>query len=287
MKKFVVIVLALVCAVSFAQYPKSIKDDLGRMVVFRSSPKKVVSMFPSATETICALSACGRLVAVDDYSNFPESVKTLPKVGGLYNPNLEAIVAQKPDLVIVSTYGKLHEALETAGIQTFAVDTSSYEDIFKGISLLGRVLGLEGNARKLNSAIKTDVLKLELKAAASKTRPTVYFEIDPTPYSVGPNSFIGVLLTKSKARNIIPSELGDWPQVSPELVVSKNPSFIILSHPDLAGLKTRPGWNGITAVKSNKFCQISGNADDLISRPGPRIAQGLKILINCLHPELK
>ncbi|RIH83300.1 Vitamin B12-binding protein [Calidithermus terrae] len=287
MKRVWLFVLSLLFSLAFAQFPRTLKDDLGREVTVQAAPKRVVAMLPSISETVCAMDACGRLVGVDDYSDYPAQVTRLPRVGGLYNPNLEAIVALKPDLVFVSVYGKLHEGLEKAGVKTFAIKTESYDDIFRTIRLLGRVLGLEGQGERLVARVQKEVFEVESLAAKAKNRPTVYYEIDPTPYSVGPDSFIGVLIAKARGVNILPKELGLFPQVSPELVVQKNPQVIILTHPGLADLKKRPGWAGIRAVQAGRFCSFTGDGDNLLSRPGPRVAQGLKLLVACLHPELR
>jgi len=275
---------AQLSALSLAQYPRTLTDDLGRAVTLKAAPKRIVAMLPSLTETICAMNACGRLVGVDDYSNFPQAVSKLPKVGGLYNPNLEAILALKPDLVLVSVYGKLQDALEKAGIQTFALKIESYDDIARTTRLLGQILDLRSEAESLVARIQQQVYAVETKAATTKDRPTVYYEIDPTPYTVGPDSFIGVLIAKARGINIVPKELGAFPQISPELVVQKNPAVIVITHPGLADLKKRAGWSGLKAIQTGRICDFSSPADDdVLSRPGPRVAEGLKLLVACFH----
>lgn len=266
-----------------APYPLSLKDDLGRTITLKAEPRRIVSMMPSLTETLCALGACGRLVAVDDFSDWPDSVKKLPRIGGLYNPNPEAMVALKPDLVLISKYGKVQEALEKAGIPTFALETEQYADIFSTTRTLGKLLNLQGAAEKLVAQIQRDIYQAEAKAASFKDTPTVYYEIDPTPYTVGPDSFIGTLITKARGRNIIPRELGAFPKISPELVVQKNPAVIVLTHPGAAELKNRPGWANLAALKHHRVCSFLGQSDNLLSRPGPRVAEGLRLLIECFH----
>lgn len=283
----VALVLGLLFSASaLAQFPRTLTDDLGRSITLKAAPQRIVAMLPSVTETLCAMNACARLVGVDDYSDFPEAVRRLPKMGGLFNPNLEAIVALKPDLVIVSVYGKLHEGLERAGIASFAVKPETYEDIFRTTRLLGRVLGLEAQAERLIAQIQREVYTVESRAAKASQRPTVYYEIDPTPYTVGPASFIGVLISKARGQNIIPKELGLFPQISPELVVQKNPQVIVLTHPGAADLPKRPGWSNLAAIRNKRVCAFTGPQDNLLSRPGPRVAQGLQLLVGCFHPSL-
>ena len=271
-------------------YPLTVQDDLGRTVVLSEAPKRVVVMLPSATETLCAIGACDLIVATDDYSNWPASVKSLPKVGGLYNPNIERILSFKPDLVIASKYGKLADTLSRAGIPTYAVKTETFEDIFKTARALGRLVDREAEAEALVAKIQAEVYRLESLAAKAKDRPTLYYEIDPTPYTVGPNSFIGVLIAKARAKNIIPASLGLFPKISPELVVEKNPVVIVLGDAPYGitreKIEARPGWSGIRAVQDGRVCELSKEETDVVHRPGPRVAQGLKVLIRCVHPEV-
>ncbi len=271
-------------------YPLTVQDDLGRTVVLPEAPKRVVVMLPSATETLCAIGACDLIVATDDYSNWPASVKSLPKVGGLYNPNIERILSFKPDLVIASKYGKLADTLSRAGIPTYAVKTETFEDIFKTARALGRLVDREAEAEALVARIQAEVYRLESLAAKAKDRPTLYYEIDPTPYTVGPNSFIGVLIAKARAKNIIPASLGLFPKISPELVVEKNPAVIVLGDAPYGitreKIEARPGWSGIRAVQDGRVCELSKEETDVVHRPGPRVAQGLKVLIRCVHPEV-
>ncbi len=271
-------------------YPLVVTDDLGRKVTIPAEPKRIVVMLPSATETICALGACDKIVATDNYSNWPEAVQKLPKAGGLYDPNVELIVSLKPDLVIASKYGKLVDRLAKAGIPAYAVKTETYEDIFKTARKLGRLLNREAQAEALVARIQSEVYALESKAAKAKTRPTVYYEIDATPYTVGPNSFIGVLIQKARGKNIVPPELGLFPKISPEFVVEKNPEVIILGDApygvNLEALKKRPGWDRIRAVQEGRVCELKKAETDVVHRPGPRVVEGLRVLIRCIHPEV-
>lgn len=275
--------LTVLLALAFA-FPLTLTDDLGRTVTLKAPPKRIVAMLPSVTETVCALGACDRLVATDDYSDWPERVKALPKAGGLYNPNPELIVALKPDLVLVSKYGRLYETLERAGLTVYAVRTETYEDIFRTTRTLGKLLGLEGQAERLVAQIQREVYQEEARAAKAKDRPRVYYEIDPTPYTVGPESFIGVLIQKARGVNIVPKELGLFPKIAPEFVVEKNPEVIVATYPGaLETIRTRPGWSRVRAVQTGRICVFTGGQDSLLSRPGPRVAQGLRLLVDCFH----
>ena len=283
MKRFVLSAVMLLGCAFATKYPLTVKDDLGNTVVIKKEPLKIISMLPSNTETVCALGVCDRLIGRDDYSDFPKSVEKVQAFGGLYNPNVEAIIAAKPDLVLASKYGKLTERLAQAGVPVIAVNAETYQDIFKKTTLLGKVLNREKEAKALNIKVQAEVKKYEILAKTVKT-PRVYFEIDPAPYSIGPNSFMGVILTKAGAQNIIPAELGDFPKISPELVIEKNPQVMLgLS---LADAQKRPGWTTIDAVKNKKVIEIPWELNLMLGRPGPRIGEALQGLVKLLHPEL-
>ena len=280
------LLLAAATSAAATTYPLTLTDDLGRRVTLQAEPKRVVSVLPSTTETLCALGLCERLVGVDDSSDFPASVVKLPRVGGLYNPNVEAMVALKPDLVVVSKYGKLAESLAAAGITVLAINPETYDEVFSKTLVLGRVMNREGQAKNLVIQMRRDIARIEILTKNAVRKPTAYYEVDPTPYTVGPNSFIGVLLAKAGAVNIIPASLGDFPKISPELVVQQNPQLIL--GVDLATARARPGWAGIAAVKSGRVMAIApGSAmDNLLTRPGPRLPLALAALAKIVHPEL-
>lgn len=276
--------LSLASAAGATTYPLTLTDDLGRKVTLKAEPRRIVSVLPSTTETLCAIGACDRLVGVDDYSDFPQQVTKLPKVGGLYNPNIEAMVALKPDLVIVSKYGKLAEPLTQAGITVLAINPETYDEVFSKTLTLGRVVNREAQARALVLNMRRDIARVEILTRNAVRKPTAYLEIDPTPYSVGPNSFMGVLLTKAGARNIIPGSMGDFPKVDPEFIVKANPQLMLGLNRQAAA--SRPGWNSIQAVKTGRVLEISKELNTILGRPGPRLPQALRGLARLVHPEL-
>ncbi len=265
-------------------YPFTFTDDLGRKVTLASEPRRIVSMLPSDTETVCALGACDRLVGVDKYSDFPAEVMKLPKVGDLFTPGVEAIVAQKPDLVLVSKYGQVVAPLTAAGVTVVAVNPETFEDVFTKTTLLGKILNREAQAKALVTGMRRGIARTEILTRGAAKKPSTYYEIDPTPYTVGPNSFIGVLLSKAGAANIIPASLGDFPKISPEVVVRGNPQLILGLDPATA--KARPGWAGLSAVKAGRVFKLPSELETMLGRPGPRLPQALAGLAKLIHPEL-
>jgi iron complex transport system substrate-binding protein len=285
--------LAGLLALSFSSlasattYPLILKDDLGRSVKITAAPKRIVSMLPSHTETLFALAAGDAVVGVDEYSNYPKlETEKLPKAGNGFAPNLEAIAALKPDLVLTdeSSGSKLVANLEKLGIPVYAGVAQSYNDVFAKISVLGKITNHEKNALNLITKMRNELTNIQ-NSVAKLPKVSVYYEVDPTPYAAGSSSFIGALISKAGGVNIIPEKLGAFPQISPELVISSNPSVILGAN--LADVLKRPGWDKIAAVKTGRVLTFTSEEDDAISRPGPRLPVALRALAKAIHPEFK
>jgi iron complex transport system substrate-binding protein len=267
-------------------YPLILKDDLGRNVKLERQPIRIVSMMPSHTETLFAVGAGDSVIGIDEYSNFPQpETEKLPKTGNGFAPNLEAIVALKPDLVLTdeSSGSKLVQNLEKLGITVYAGVAQSYNDVFEKINVIGKITNHEKNALNLITKMRTELNAIQAKVA-KLPRVSVYYEVDPTPYAAGSSSFIGALISKAGGNNIVPAKLGAFPQISPELVIRSNPSVILGAN--LADLLKRPGWDKIAAVKTGRVVRFSSEEDDAISRPGPRLPIALRALAKALHPDL-
>ncbi|WP_027481292.1 ABC transporter substrate-binding protein, partial [Deinococcus pimensis] len=283
LKHTVTVLLALTGGAALAtRYPLTVTDDLGRTVTLQKEPRRIVSMLPSHTETLAALGAGDRLVAVDRFSNYPRALTDgLPKVGSAFSPSVEAIVALKPDLVLAdeSASSKLTQKLAAAGLTVYGGSAQTYNEVFEKIGVLGKLVNREAAATNLITTMRRDLNDVQaLVRGAPKV--SVYYEVDPSPYTVGPNSFIGTLLTKAGGQNVIPAGIGDFPKISPELVIQKNPSVIVGARVD--DLLARPGWNTIDAVKARQVYRLTPEEDDALSRPGPRLATALRVLARVL-----
>jgi iron complex transport system substrate-binding protein len=277
---------ALLTTAAATSYPLTVTDDTGRRVTLNREPVRIVAMLPSHTETLFALGAGSKLVGVDVYSNYPAAANKLSKVGSGFEPNIEAIVALKPDLVLVDegSSSRLAEKLIAAGLTVYGGTAQTYNEVFEKIAVLGKLTNRETNATRLVTSMRRELNTLQA-SVAGLPKVSTYYEVDPTPYAAGPNSFIGALVSRAGGVNILSASLGDFPKISPELVVAASPQVIVGA--DLADVKARSGWNTIRAVSAGRVYKPSSEQDDALSRPGPRLPEALRALIQFLHPEAR
>ena len=262
-----------------------VTDDRGLTVTFARAPQRIVSLLPSLTESVCALGQCRRLVGVDRYSNYPASVQALPQVGGGLDPNLEAVVALKPDLVLMATSAPVGERLQSLGIKVLALEPKTHADVRRVLETIGRLLEVSDAAqvwREIDAGMLTAVQSLPPGA----DRMRVYFEVNSAPYAASESSFIGETLSRLGVNNIVPGKLGPFPKLNPEFVVRANPDVIMVGDRSYAGLQGRPGWPGIRAIREGRICVFSAAQADVVVRPGPRMAEGAQIMARCLSGSL-
>lgn len=258
-----------------------VTDDRGVTVSFAQSPRRIVSLLPSLTETVCALGQCDRLVGVDRYSNFPESVRALAQVGGGLDPNIEAIVALKPDVVLMATSSRAGERLQALGLKVVALEPKSHADVKRVLEKLGQLLDVP-DAQRIWRVIDAAVSAAEQSLPPRAKGKRVYFEVNRAPYAAGETSFIGETLSRLGARNIIPASLGPFPKINPEFVVRANPDLIMVGDQNYAGMDGRPGWPTMRAIREGRVCVLSPAQSDVVVRPGPRMAEGARIMARCL-----
>lgn len=256
-------------------------DDRGVTVTLAQAPQRIVSLLPSLTETVCELGQCQRLVGVDRYSNFPDSVQKLPQVGGGLDPNIEAIVALKPDVVLMATSSRAGERLQALGIRVVALEPRSHADVQRVMLKLGQLLEVRDAAR-IWRAIDAGVSAAAQSLPASVRGTRVYFEVNQGPYAAGESSFIGETLTRLGVKNIVPAKLGPFPKLNPEYIVRANPDLIMIGQRSADGLQTRPGWQGIRALREQRVCIFPTEEANVLVRPGPRMAEGARLMAKCL-----
>ena len=261
-----------------------VTDDRGATVTLAHSPRRIVSLLPSLTESVCALEQCQRLVGVDSYSNFPVAVRRLPIVGSGLDPNIEAIVALRPDLVIISMSSRAIRRLEALGIKVVALEPKTHEDVRIVLQKLGTLLDIPDAAgadrlwRIINSGVSAAAQSVPPKFKNTR----VYMEVSHGPYAAGEASFIGETLTRLGVKNVVPAALGPFPRLNPEFVVRANPDLIMASSRVLPAMLSYPGWFSIRAVREKRVCIFSPDESDVVVRPGPRMAEAARIMAMCI-----
>lgn len=278
--------LLLLCLAALTPaHALQLTDDRGVSVTFAQSPRRIVSLLPSLTESVCALDQCQRLVGVDRYSNFPASVRRLPVVGGGLDPNIEGIVALKPDVVLLATSSRAGLRLESLGIPVVALEPKSYADVRRVLGQLGVLLDIPDATgagrvwRVIDAGVSAAAQSLPAKARDIR----VYFEVSRGPYAAGELSFIGETLTRLGVKNVVPAVLGPFPRLNPEFVVRANPDLIMVGNSAMQAMLAYPGWTGIRAVREQRICVFSPDESDVLVRPGPRMAEAARIMAQCLE----
>ncbi len=257
-----------------------ITDDRGVTVSFARSPQRIVSLLPSLTETVCELGRCQRIVGVDSHSNYPAQVRSLPQAGGGIDPNIEAVVSLKPDVVLMATSSRAVQRLESLGIKVLALEprnTASAQQLFLK---LGQLLQVQG-ADRLWQGIDAGVMAARQTLPPGAKNLRVYFEVSRGPYAAGQGSFIGEMMTRLGLQNIMAAELGPFPKVNPEYVVRANPDLIMIGERNALGLEQRPGWAGMRAIREKRLCVFTADESDVLVRPGPRMAEAARLMVRC------
>ena len=274
--------------------PIVLTDDLGRTVTLASPAQRIISLAPSNTEILFAIGAGSQVVGRDEISDYPEEVKPLPTVGGWSGFSTESIVALHPDLVLAADTipAELVASLEDLGLTVYRLaNPLTLEDLYANLETVGMLTGHESDAAALVDSLQVRVAAIDEKIAAVTERPTVYYELDATdttkPFTSGPGTFVDLLISRAGGSNVAADLTSQWAQISLEQLVVANPDFIILGDSAYGttaeSVKQRPGWNQLAAVQND---QIFPFDDNLISRPGPRLVDGLEALAKLLHPDL-
>ena len=275
--------------------PIVLTDGLGRTVNLPGPAQRVVSIAPSNTEILFAVGAGSQVVGRDEFTNYPEEAKALPSIGGSFGQyNNEAIVNLQPDLVLAAEINTPDQvqALQDLGLTVYLLpNPTDLEGMYQNLGTVALMTGHEAEAAKLVESLKTRVQAVEMKVAPISFRPTVFYELDITdpnaPYTAGAGTFIDLLINKAGGFNVGSTLSSPWAQISIEELVVLNPHIILLGDAaygvSVESVGQRAGWDSIEAVKNGKVYPFD---DDLASRPGPRLVDGLEELVKLLHPGL-
>jgi iron complex transport system substrate-binding protein len=247
---------------------------------------------PSNTEILYAVGAGDDLVAGTQFDDYPPEAKSKALIKGL-KPSLEVVTAYHPDLVLASSSNAtdLIQQLRTLHIPVLYLEPHDFAGVYHDIQLVGQIVDAGPAAQKVVAGMQQKVAMVTAKTASVTAKPRVFVEIDasdPTKiFTVGPGSFIDSLVTMAGGTNVAHDAKSAYPQLGLEALVAADPQIIILDDaafgatPDVVA--KRPGWASLTAVKDHKVYPID---DSLVSRPGPRLADGLLAMAKLIHPEL-
>ena len=245
--------------------------------------QRIVSLLPSLTETVCALGACNRLVGVDRYSNWPESIALLPRLGGGIDPNIESIVALKPDLVLMAGSARGVERLKSLGLAVITMEPKNYADVQIALGVVGKALGVPSkDSDRVWRDINAQVEEISKSVPQYAKAQLVYFEVSPVPFGAGESSFIGETLQRLGAKNILTTSMGIFPQVSPEFVVRAQPDIIMVGDSNVSDMQARPGWINLSAMRTGRVCTFAPKESDVLVRPGPRMVEAARLMSQCL-----
>jgi len=282
MLKRILALAALLLMVNTAQ-AVVLRDDRQIEVTIAKPPQRIVSLLPSLTETVCALGQCQKLVGVDRYSNWPESIAKLPRMGGGIDPNIESVVATKPDLVLMATSARGAERFTSLGLTVLALEPRSHADVQRVMRIVAQALDVPvAESDRVWHYIDATVNAAAQSIPAQAKGQRVYFEVSRAPYGASESSFIGETLQRLGARNILPASLGPFPKINPEFVVRAQPDLIMVGDSNFADMTTRPGWQNMQAMRTQRVCHFTSDESDVLVRAGPRMAEAARLMAKCL-----
>lgn len=259
------------------------RDDRGQLLRFAAPPQRVVSLLPSITESICALGACQRLAGVDRYANWPASVQALPRVGGGQDPDVEAILALKPDLVFMAAGSRAAPRLQALGLRVAQLDTRTQADVRRVLHTLAAMLALPGGqAEQTWQSIENAVDEAARGMPAQARGASVFFEVSSGPYAAGESSFIGETLQRLGVRNVVGAALGPFPHLNPEYVLEHRPDVLMATSRSQLAAQPYPGWEKLPAWREGRLCIFNAEETDTLIRPGPRMAEAARLMARCL-----
>ncbi|WP_139823859.1 ABC transporter substrate-binding protein [Thalassobacillus devorans] len=275
-------------------FPLTVEDGAGEQVEIESEPETIVSVQASNTEIAFALGQGEKMIGVSDYCNYPEETADIEKVGG-QEMNVEKILSMMPDMVLVTTFHhENHSAVldqfEEAGIDVVVVgDANSFDAVYDNIQMLGKATGSSDKADEIVSDMKNRLADVKDKAKQVEEVKDVWVEVAPAPdiFTTGTGTFMHEMLEAINANNAAADEEG-WVKFTEEEAVTLNPEVIITTYgyyvenPEEQVLN-REGWSEVPAVEQEQVFDVD---NDTVTRPGPRLIDGVERLGELIYPEV-
>ncbi len=274
-------------AASASSGPVTVTDGSGTEVTMDQPATRIVSLAPANTEIAYAIGAGDKMVAGTSYDDYPEAAKSLPKIGDFANPNVEKIASFEPDLVLAAggIQSGLRSKLEKLGMQVYVVDPKTYDDVMTDVTNLGQLAGSTEQAQQVADTMQKAKDDVQAKVA-SLARPATFLEIYSKPLmTAGGDTFIDDMITLAGGSNLGATAGSGFPTFSTEVLFKNDPDVYIADSGSMSkpgDISKRSGFATLTAVKDGHVYVID---DNLIARPGPRLAAGLQELVEMIHPE--
>ncbi|HJM74249.1 MAG TPA: ABC transporter substrate-binding protein [Dehalococcoidia bacterium] len=267
-------------------FPLTITDSSGAAVKIAAIPERIISFSPAATEILFAIGAGDRVAGTDEFSDFPASALELPKLA-YTAPDPEAALALDPDLIVMATNQResVQQFRDLGMTVLFVEEADSVQGVLESIALFGRITDNESEATALVEQMTAQIDEVTAVVADMEDRPLVFYELSADLYTVGTDTFIGGMITGLKARNVAAGAESSFPQLSSEAVIEADPAVILLSDAkwgeSAETVGARPGWSAMAAVVNGRIHPID---PDIVNRPGPRIAEGLRAMAEAIYP---
>jgi iron complex transport system substrate-binding protein len=280
---------ATASASPIAAFPQSATDSRGVKLELATAPKRIVSLSPGVTEMLYAIGAGPQVVATDRFSDFPDEAARTTKLD-YSQPSAEAAVALAPDLLIMTTRqeGQVEQFRALRLPVLFMEEPKSLAAVVESARLYGRLTGHAAEGERLAASLQGRIDRVVAQLPPGEG-PRVFYELTADLYTVGPESFVGSMLTTLRARNVAQGARTGFPQISTETVITANPEVILLAdagarsgNQSAATVSARPGWSGLDAVRNRR---IVGLDADTVNRPGPRIVDGFEAIARAIYPD--
>jgi iron complex transport system substrate-binding protein len=267
---------------------REVTDEAGRRVNVPLRPQRIITLAPNLTEIVFDVGAGSRIVGNTTYCDYPPEAKQIEKVGDTLQPNIERIIALRPQLVLVSTASQLEaftRQLNEQGIAVYVTDPRSLEDVLRSIQRIGELLGEAERAERLSADLHARAAMVE--AAVRSSQPVrVFYQVSAAPlYTIGHEAFLTDLIRRAGGQSVTADVPGAFPRYADEAALASQPEAVIMSvdsSMEQGQAKLAPSLEKSPAVKNGRVYGING---DLLSRPGPRLVDGLEQMARALHPE--
>jgi len=277
------------CAQTNPAASREVVDEAGRRVRVPLHTQRIISLAPNLTEIVYAIGAGNRLVGDTTYCDYPEEAKRVAKVGDTLHPSMERIIALRPQLILVSTASQLEtftDQLQGQCISVYVTDPHDLESVFRSITQLGELLDEQERAGKLVENLRARAVAVE-QAVGSQPRLKLFYQLSRAPlYTAGRESFVTDLIRRAGAESVTADVAGAWPRYSDEAALAAHPDAIIMASEDAMGTAAKTELaeplKHSPAAQAGRVYTINGN---LLSRPGPRLVDGLEEMAHALHPE--